>query len=81
MRTARRLLAGLGSGSPERTGWRARIGAPPERVGGLGGLGGGGRRRRRQVRWSPRRRIGLLVAFAQEPAAQVSEAASVPGVV
>jgi len=82
MRTARRLLAGLGSGSPERTGWRARIGAPPQRVFGLGGLGGGGGRwRRRQVRWSPRRRLGLFEALAEEPAAQVSEAASVSGMV
>ena len=78
MRTARRLLAGLGSGSPERTGWRARIGAPPQRVFGLGGLGGGGGRWRRwQVRWYPRRRLGLLVTLAEEPAAQIPEAASV----
>lgn len=82
MRTARRLLAGLGSGSPERTGGRARSGATPERVSGLGGLGGGGGRRRRwQVRWYPRRRLGLLVTLAEEPAAQIPEAASVSGMV
>ena len=82
MRTAWRLLAGLGSGSPEGACRRARIGAPPERVSGLGGLEvSGWRRRRRQVRWYPRRRLRLLVAFAQEPAAQVSEAASVSGMV
>ena len=82
MRTARRVLAGLGPGSPERTGRRARRGAAPERVSGLGGLEvSGWRRRRWQVGWYPRRRLGLLATLAEEPAAQVSEAASVSGVV